>query len=116
LIAAFAAPFSRALDDPGSSSSSFDPVVGLTTVANVVVVGFLRLCPRRLVDSLSPLEIITEPPDGFCTGLFIAGMAVVAPPDGRTGATVLTFDAIHAKQTNFNIYFIPKSKKMKHAK
>jgi hypothetical protein len=87
-------------DDPGSSSVI--PATGLTTVAAVVVFGdFVRICPRRFVDNLSPLEIITEPPDGFCTAGFTDGMTVVASPDGRTGVTALTLDAIHAKQRNF---------------
>jgi hypothetical protein len=87
-------------DDPGSSSVI--PAAGLTTVAAVVVFGgFLGLCARRFVDNLFPLEIITEPPDGFCTAGFTDGMAVVASPDGRTRATALALDAIHAKQRNF---------------
>jgi len=93
LIAAFAA--SSPLDVP--CSSSFDDAAGLTAVANVVVVIFLRLCARRLVVSFSPLEIPIEPPDPFGNALFTDGMTVVVPPDGRTGVTALTFDAIHAK-------------------
>jgi hypothetical protein len=73
-------------------SSSFDDAVVLTAVADVVAVVFLRLCARRFV-----VGIAIEPPDPFVNALFTDGMAVVEPPDGRTGVSALTFEAIHAK-------------------
>jgi len=86
---------SSPLDDP--CSSSFDDVAGLIAVADVVVVIFLRLCARRFVVSLTALGKGIEPSDPFGNALFTDEMGVVVPPDGRTGATALTFEAIHAK-------------------
>jgi hypothetical protein len=95
-ITRFIATFAASSPFDNSGSSSFDDTAAAITVANVVV-GFLSLCARRFVVGLSPLGIAIEPPDIFGNGLFTDGIAVVASPDGRTGATALTFEAIHAK-------------------
>ena len=91
-IAAFDA--SSPFDDPGSSSFEGAAVV----VAEVVVVFvFLRVCARRLVVGLFSFGIAIEPPGTFGIASFTDGIDVAAPPDGRAGATALTFEAIHAK-------------------
>jgi hypothetical protein len=90
-ITRFIATF--AASSPGSSSND---AAELVVVAGVVFV-FLRPCPRRFVDGLSSPGIAIDPPGTFGNSLFTDGLTVVASPDGRTGATALTFEAIHAK-------------------
>ena len=63
----------------------------------LLVFDFVRICARRDVFDRPPLGLTVEPMRSFAIALLIDGLTGVVPPDGRTGVTDLTFDAIHAK-------------------